>query len=40
MIDVKPLRYFVALAETRHFGRAAARLARFLDLTQPRAGGA
>jgi len=31
MIDVKPLRYFVTLAETRHFGRAAARL----HLSQP-----
>jgi len=31
MIDFKPLRYFVTLAETRHFGRAAARL----HLTQP-----
>ncbi|WP_347555514.1 LysR family transcriptional regulator [Robbsia sp. KACC 23696] len=31
MIDVKPLRYFVALAETRHFGRAAAAL----HLSQP-----
>jgi DNA-binding transcriptional LysR family regulator len=31
MIDVKPLRYFVTLAETRHFGRAAAQL----NLTQP-----
>jgi DNA-binding transcriptional LysR family regulator len=31
MIDFKPLRYFVTLAETRHFGRAAARL----HLSQP-----
>lgn len=31
MIDVKPLRYFVTLAETGHFGRAAARL----HLSQP-----
>ncbi|RZF31709.1 LysR family transcriptional regulator [Paraburkholderia sp. UYCP14C] len=31
MIDVKPLRYFVTLADTRHFGRAAARL----NLSQP-----
>jgi DNA-binding transcriptional LysR family regulator len=31
MIDVKPLRYFVTLAETRHFTRAAAQL----NLSQP-----
>ncbi len=31
MIDVKPLRYFVTLAEMRHFGRAAAAL----HLSQP-----
>ena len=31
MIDIKPLRYFVTLAETRHFGSAAARL----NLSQP-----
>ncbi|OZI62312.1 LysR family transcriptional regulator [Bordetella genomosp. 11] len=31
MLDIKPLRYFVTLAETRHFGRAAARL----HLSQP-----
>lgn len=31
MIDVKPLRYFVTLAQTRHFGRAAA----LLNLSQP-----
>jgi DNA-binding transcriptional LysR family regulator len=31
VLDIKPLRYFVTLAETRHFGRAAARL----HLSQP-----
>lgn len=31
MIDIKPLRYFVTLAEVRHFGRAA----ELLKLTQP-----
>jgi DNA-binding transcriptional LysR family regulator len=31
VLDIKPLRYFVALAETRHFGRAAAQL----HLSQP-----
>jgi DNA-binding transcriptional LysR family regulator len=31
MVDIKPLRYFVTLAETRHFTRAAARL----NLSQP-----
>jgi DNA-binding transcriptional LysR family regulator len=31
MINVKPLRYFVTLAETRHFTWAAARL----NLSQP-----
>jgi len=31
MLDIKPLRYFVALAQARHFGRAAASL----QLSQP-----
>jgi len=31
MLDIKPLRYFVALAQARHFGRAAASL----HLSQP-----
>jgi len=31
VVDIKPLRYFVTLAETRHFGRAAA----LLHLSQP-----
>lgn len=31
MVDIKPLRYFIVLGETLHFGKAAARL----HLTQP-----